>query len=117
MQGRSTLVPFVVIMLGAFWTQLSYAQQIHRSDSTAAAKIPLSFLQSLIAPGTITYEPASLSSGKILRAAITELNTNCTVELENSLEASFQAEKIIITPGFWASPGSGQVMIKPHACE
>lgn len=73
-------------------------------------------LQAIQSPGTLSYGPATHSSGLLLKSAINSFTTSGQVMLSNSNTANIQANEIILLPGFTAAPTSGQVTIKPVSC-
>jgi len=80
-------------------------------------------LQSTLSPSNLSFGPATLSfgpatavSGILLKSAIHHLYTSGTVNLNNSINASFMGEYVTLQPGFTGAPASGKIIIKPAAC-
>jgi hypothetical protein len=74
-------------------------------------------LQELVSDATVTYGPASASSGVQMISASSTVTTAGSINLTNSVVASFAGNHITINPGFSAMPASGTILIKATSCQ
>lgn len=74
-------------------------------------------LMQTVSGGTLSYGPASVSSGYVMFSANGTLSTNGAVNLGGSVEAAFLGETVFVNPGFNADPASGSVLIRPTTCQ
>ncbi len=73
-------------------------------------------LQTTTSPYFVVFGPATITSGYLMQSAIFDFTTTANVFLGGSIKSCLQGQKVILNPGFIASPSNGSVIIRPNAC-
>ena len=73
-------------------------------------------LQNTESPSSLVYGPLTKSSGLEIKSAIFGITTSGFTSLSGSIMASLQGQSVILSPGFYASPSTGSVLISTTSC-
>ena len=67
-------------------------------------------------PSSLVYGPLTISTGVEMKSAIFGITTSGTISLNGSVRASLQGQSVILSPGFYASPATGSILVSTTSC-